>query len=183
MSTSKRLERLPEHSVIGGVAAGLADYFGLDRILIRAILVAGIFLPSFPALLIYIILWIVMPERRFGTMALTQSTNFSNPSNPFSFMANSSSNNRNNSVVGGVVLILLGVFFLLDRWFGIDFRDLWPLILVAVGVWLLFRDRIQKAASPYIGDMTDTTTPTMPTPPAPSASPTLPTTTTDSNTF
>jgi phage shock protein C len=177
MNTStKRLERLPEHRVIGGVAAGLAEYFGTDRILIRALLVAGIFLPHFPALLIYVILWIVMPERRFGTMAPTQTTNFSTPY--FSMSSyNNANNGRNGSIIGGVVLILLGVFFLLDRWFGIDFSDLWPLILVAIGVWLLFRDRIQKAASPYIGDMTDTP----PTPPVPPTSPTMPTT--DSNSF
>ncbi len=178
MSTSKRLERLPDHKVIGGVAAGLADYFGTDRILIRAILVAGIFLPYFPALLIYVILWIAMPERRFGVITPTEPVNFSNLTNPF-FSMSTNANNRSSSIVGGIVLITVGVIFLLDRWFDINMRDLWPLILVAVGVWLLFRDRIQKAASPYIGDMTDTTTATPPTPPT---SPTLPTTT-DSNSF
>ena len=185
-TTTKRLERLPEHRVIGGVAAGLAEYFGTDRILIRTLLVAGIFLPHFPALLIYVILWIVMPERRFGTITLpNQPVNFSNPINPFFSMSNYNANNRNSSVVGGIVLIAVGVIFLLDRWFDINMRDLWPLILVAVGVWLLFRDRIQKAASPYIGDMTDTTTTptTMPTPPVPPTSPTMPTTTPDSNSF
>ncbi len=190
-TATKRLERLPEHRVIGGVAAGLADYFGTDRILIRAILVAGIFLPHFPALLIYVILWIVMPERRFGTMTLpAEPINFSNPVNPFFAMSNYNSNNRSSSVVGGIVLIAVGVIFLLDRWFDINMRDLWPLILVAVGVWLLFRDRIQKAASPYLGDTntTNTNPPTMPTsmpmPPAPPTSPTSPTMpTTDSNSF
>lgn len=176
MNTSKRLERLPEHSVIGGVAAGLADYFGTDRILIRALLVAGIFLPHFPALLIYVILWIVMPERRFGSMAPTQTTNFSTPY--FSMTSYNPNNARNGSIIGGVTLILLGVFFLLDRWFGIDFGDLWPLILVAIGVWLLFRDRIMKNQTFFD---TDTTT-TPPAPPAPPTSPTLPTTT-DSNSF
>jgi phage shock protein C len=154
MNTTKRLERLPEHKVIGGVAAGLAEYFGTDPILIRALLVAGIFLPHFPALLIYVILWIVMPERKFGAMTATNNTtNFSNPN---FFMSNYNSNNRNSSMVGGIVLIALGVIFLLDRWLDIDFGDIWPLILVAVGVWLLFRDRIQKETASFINGPSNT---------------------------
>lgn len=47
------------------------------------------------------------------------------------------------SLIGGAILILLGVLFLIDRYFDIDFGDLWPFILIAVGLWLIFRDRIK----------------------------------------
>ena len=50
-------------------------------------------------------------------------------------------NRDRGSVIGGLVLIVLGVLFLLDNYFDIRFGDLWPLILVAGGVGLLWRSR------------------------------------------
>jgi uncharacterized membrane protein HdeD (DUF308 family) len=46
------------------------------------------------------------------------------------------------SVVAGVMLIILGVLFLVDRYFPqIDFKDLWPFLLIAVGVLIIWRGR------------------------------------------
>ena len=52
-----------EDGWIGGVCGGLADYFGLDPALVRLLFVASILLPG-PQLLIYVILWFVMPDSR-----------------------------------------------------------------------------------------------------------------------
>lgn len=57
---SRRLERDPNNKMIGGVAAGVANYFNLDPTIVRiawaaSILVFGI------GLLLYLIMWIVMP--------------------------------------------------------------------------------------------------------------------------
>ncbi|MDR1406343.1 MAG: DUF2807 domain-containing protein, partial [Prevotellaceae bacterium] len=77
----KRLFRDIDHRVIGGVCSGLGNYFGIDRVFVRlAFAIALVFFPfhhrlfhinhSFPgtiasfALLLYIILWIVMPAAR-----------------------------------------------------------------------------------------------------------------------
>lgn len=63
MAMAKRLFRSQE-KVIGGVCAGLADYLGLDPTLVRAgYLVLSILSAAFPGVLVYIILWIIMPER------------------------------------------------------------------------------------------------------------------------
>ena len=60
---SKRLYRSP-NKAIGGVCAGIADYFELDPVLVRiAYLLISIFSAGFPGTLVYIILWIVVPER------------------------------------------------------------------------------------------------------------------------
>ncbi|RIV21409.1 PspC domain-containing protein [Fibrisoma montanum] len=148
---STPLERIPGEAMIGGVAAGLARHFGWNRTVVRLIFIAGIFLPHFPALLIYIILWIAMPKQAFGT-SLNQVTVYSNP--VFSMQPYNPNNptSSNGSVVGGIVLIVLGVLFLLDRWFDIDFGDLWPFILIAVGLWLIFRDRMK---TPYDSNNTN----------------------------
>lgn len=50
--------------VIAGVCAGLAEYFGWDIALVRLIyLLVSIFSAAFPGIIVYVILWIVMPER------------------------------------------------------------------------------------------------------------------------
>ncbi|MBD2702360.1 PspC domain-containing protein [Spirosoma sp. BT702] len=139
---NKRLERIADQAQLGGVCAGLADYFGIDRALVRVLFVIGIFLPHFPAIIIYIILWIALPERR-SDGAVVQSTAFSNPyfsMNPYNPNKPAS---PDRSLVGGAVLIILGIIFLLDRYLDIDFGDLWPFFLIAIGLWLIFKDRIK----------------------------------------
>lgn len=61
--TTKRLYRSASESMIGGVAAGLADYFNIDKAVVRLLFVLAIFLPiNFPVIITYIILWIAMPK-------------------------------------------------------------------------------------------------------------------------
>ena len=52
--------------MLGGVVAGLANYFGLDVSLARVIYVVGsICSVAFPGILVYILLWIVIPEEDY----------------------------------------------------------------------------------------------------------------------
>jgi len=48
--------------MIGGVCAGIADYFGWDITLVRIIYVLVTFFTAFSGGLVYLILWLVMPE-------------------------------------------------------------------------------------------------------------------------
>ncbi len=57
----KKMYRNPEHKVLGGVAGGLAVYFGTDLTIVRLLFVLSIFLGG-SGLIIYIILWIITPE-------------------------------------------------------------------------------------------------------------------------
>lgn len=59
--TQSKLVRPREGRMIAGVAAGLADRFGISRTTMRVIFVASMLLPG-PQILIYLILWIVIPE-------------------------------------------------------------------------------------------------------------------------
>ena len=62
MAMAKRLYRSRE-KVIGGVCAGIAEYLGLDPTLVRAgYLVLSLLSAAFPGVLVYIILWVIMPE-------------------------------------------------------------------------------------------------------------------------
>ncbi|MGH8177612.1 MAG: PspC domain-containing protein [Steroidobacter sp.] len=58
------LRRSRSNRWIAGVVAGLADYFGIEVTLARVLYaLISIFSAAFPGILVYIILWIVVPER------------------------------------------------------------------------------------------------------------------------
>ena len=59
----KKLQRITSEKVLGGVAAGLADYFGIDKVIVRVLFVLAVFVPiPFHIILAYIVLWIAMPK-------------------------------------------------------------------------------------------------------------------------
>ncbi len=59
--TSRRLYRDPENSVIGGVCGGLSAYFAVDPIIFRLLFVIFFFAGG-ASILVYVILWIVLPR-------------------------------------------------------------------------------------------------------------------------
>ncbi len=60
---SKQLFRDPDNKYIGGVCSGLGAYFHIDPTLIRLIFVLFLFLYA-SSILVYIVLWIVIPRAR-----------------------------------------------------------------------------------------------------------------------
>lgn len=56
----KRLYRDPDNRVIGGVCSGMGAYWNIDPIIIRILFVIAFFWGA--GLLVYIILWIVIPQ-------------------------------------------------------------------------------------------------------------------------
>ena len=60
--TTQRLSR-SRNKVIAGVCGGIANYLGWDPALVRILyLIISIMSAAFPGTLVYIILWIVMPN-------------------------------------------------------------------------------------------------------------------------
>lgn len=63
MSTEKQLRR-SNNRVLGGVCAGLADYFVLDPTWVRlGYVLISVLSAAFPGILVYIILWAVIPSK------------------------------------------------------------------------------------------------------------------------
>ena len=60
-SQTPRLVRPKDDRMIAGVAAGLADRFGMSHGVMRLLFVLSLILPG-PQVLIYIVLWVIMPE-------------------------------------------------------------------------------------------------------------------------
>ena len=57
------LRRSRSNRMVAGVVAGLAEYVGMDVTLARVLFVlASIVSAAFPGVIVYLILWAVMPE-------------------------------------------------------------------------------------------------------------------------
>lgn len=57
------LRRSRSNRLIAGVVGGLAKYFGIDPTLARVIYVVGsVVSVAFPGILVYILLWAIVPE-------------------------------------------------------------------------------------------------------------------------
>jgi phage shock protein C len=62
MSNGRRLTR-SRNKMIAGVCAGIAEYFGWDVTLFRVVFVlVSILSVAFPGILVYLVLWVVMPR-------------------------------------------------------------------------------------------------------------------------
>jgi phage shock protein C len=56
------LTRPRQGAIIAGVCAGLADWFGMSRFVVRLLFVLSCLLPG-PQFVLYLVLWAVMPRR------------------------------------------------------------------------------------------------------------------------
>jgi len=153
----KKLYRDEHRKVIGGVCAGLADYFGIDVSIVRLVFVLTLILKGGGGL-IYIIMWIVLPKKNY---TFTPGVHYTVPPaspygqpNPYQqpvppFVPQKGPTTA--GIIGGLVLILLGAGFLLDEFNIIpdwSFDQWWPVILVVVGIALIFTGRTKQHAAP-----------------------------------
>ena len=138
------LYRSTNDQVIGGVSAGIADYLNTDPTIIRILFVA-VALFGGGGVLIYAILWIVLPQRE--TPLFNQSKNINNmekiddnqdPNKNFDPQKQWNHPKNDGSLIAGIILITLGLIFLADRFLPrIDFGDLWPVILLVAGIVMI----------------------------------------------
>jgi phage shock protein PspC (stress-responsive transcriptional regulator) len=62
-ATGNKLYRSSSNRIIAGVCGGIAEWLGWSPTLVRVLYVVGSILSvAFPGILVYIILWIVMPK-------------------------------------------------------------------------------------------------------------------------
>ncbi|MCR5013145.1 MAG: PspC domain-containing protein [Bacteroidales bacterium] len=128
MDNNKRLERDTRNKAIGGVCSGLANYFDMDPAFWR-VLFFLLFVFGGSGLLIYIILWAVMPEKKdYGTVdePIQQAAGMD---------VVSEQRRKNNNMATGLVLIALGLIFLFAQYIPeISWRTVWPILLIILGL-------------------------------------------------
>ena len=140
-----RLYRSHKNSVIGGVCGGLGDYLNTDPLVFR-ILFAVAFLVGGSGFLVYVILWIVIPQEEIPVINASKNNDMENETKTDDIKTDSMEEQKkpqknDGNLWGGLILITLGAIFLIDRFVPrIDFGDLWPLILIVVGVILISKN-------------------------------------------
>ena len=140
--------------IIGGVCAGLAQYFGVSPLLLRDIFILWA-LASGTGVTAYIILWIILPEkqavRRSRQEALRHNINEIRAEAKeigkdiqaiFGGMDETRPVQTKRIMLLGSLLVLMGLIFLADNlhllgWFQLE--HLWPIVLILMGIVLLQR--------------------------------------------
>jgi phage shock protein C len=143
---SGRLERSRTNRVISGVCGGIAEYLDIDATFVRVVMVILAF-PFGVGILIYFVLLFLMPNpgeaTPFVRPAATDQTTAMDPANPVLPVAPRVVDpmvmeRRRNGI--GLVLVAVGVVFLLGNvgaFRFVDLRYVWPLVLIALGVYLV----------------------------------------------
>ena len=63
VNPGKALVRSRRDRMVAGVCAGIAEWLGWDPTVVRVMyVIASVFSVAFPGILVYVILWAVMPE-------------------------------------------------------------------------------------------------------------------------
>ena len=124
-----KLYRSRESSIIAGVCGGMGEYFNIDPVIVRIIFIL-MMLPYGIGLLIYLFCWITVPLRP-DTMEVEQ--------------VESIDRKQMRKYLPGLVLIILGLIFLFSKlWDWVSFAFLWPLALIILGGYLIYRSMSQK---------------------------------------
>ena len=73
MTTTPVLQRPRSGRVIAGVCAGLANRFGWNANIVRILFILSLLLPG-PQLIVYIVMWIVIPQEAQVVVAAAPTT-------------------------------------------------------------------------------------------------------------
>jgi phage shock protein C len=145
MEETKRLYRSCKDKILGGVAGGLGEYFGIDPTIIRLIIVLLVF--SGFGVLAYLIAWIVIPLDPSCETKKTASDEIKESAEKFASSVkdavNDTSTKKNNKTNDakfwvGIVIVALGTMFIFQNLLGLNFwSNFWPLILISVGIVII----------------------------------------------
>jgi phage shock protein PspC (stress-responsive transcriptional regulator) len=146
MHVNRRLYRCREDRRLGGVAAGVAEFFDLDPTLVRVLWFLSIFAGGF-SILLYVGLWIIVPLEPLpaggpsspGTSDTTAMP-VVRPEPEGHRHAPRGDGSGRVATFFGIVLILFGALALIDAllpsWTD-AWRYLWPLFFVGIGAVLV----------------------------------------------
>ncbi len=170
----KVLRRSSDDGVLGGVSVGLGRYLGIDPVIVRIVFIASLFVGGI-GIVAYIAAWLLVPDEddraAFRPRRLGSSDDLTR--------------------VIGIVLVFFAATLVVGHWSWAG-EIVFPLMLVAAGVWLLLRRGvtddetgaldpenapgadIQLGGHGDAGGAPYTAAPTIAPPPAPPSSPPKP---------
>jgi phage shock protein C len=142
MQVNRRLYRCRHDRRLGGVAAGVAEFFGLDPTLVRLLWVVSIFFGGI-SLLLYFGMWIIVP---LEPVSADESAAAADPATatgdasaaPEGHRHQPHGDGRWTTILGGI-LILFGTLALVDRFLpALDVEHfVVPAIMIGIGAYLV----------------------------------------------
>jgi phage shock protein PspC (stress-responsive transcriptional regulator) len=143
---SQGLYRSRKDRVFGGVAGGIARSLNADPAIVRLIFAILVIFGG-GGLLLYLILWIAIPDEPYEFFQENKIMNESKPdgettadSMPSATPAYQSRRN-NGALIAGLILIAVGALFLIDRFLPeikFHLNDFWPVVIVIAGFALIY---------------------------------------------
>jgi phage shock protein PspC (stress-responsive transcriptional regulator) len=145
-----KLYRSPTDKMIGGVCGGLGAYLAIDPVLIRLFFVL-LTLGGGSGIVIYMIMWILIPypDQNLAASAETikagaEEIAARGRALGADMRVTLQGDNPQAGLIIGAALVLLGLVFLGQSlriaWLSwLDFGVLWPMLLIAGGVTLIWR--------------------------------------------
>lgn len=145
---TRRLYRSRTDTVLGGVAAGVANYLNTDPALVRIAWAILVPLTGGVALLAYIVAWIAVPEEPRPMMPAVgmpppEGGDATVEGEPVATSWSAPVEERRHDggragIVVGLGLVLLGLWFLARSYLpDIDWGLIWPIVIVGIGVLIL----------------------------------------------
>lgn len=144
MEQPKRLTRSISNKVIAGVCGGLGEYFNIDPTILRILFVALVVWGG-SGVLLYIVLWLVIPEA--GKESLPAEQRIEQAGKEMGAkaqdMAKSLQTNRlSGAVIVGAILIVIGVSSVIQAyvpWRIFRWEVFWPILLIVFGLSLMIK--------------------------------------------
>jgi len=116
------------------VCGGLAEYLDIDPALVRLIVLLLAFANGI-GFVFYFVAWLVIPQEPVERRDSALSEETGEGGVQYSVDPHEK---RNSRIWVGIILIVTGVIFLMSNYMPwLSWSNLWPLILVAVGIYLI----------------------------------------------
>jgi len=139
--------------MVAGVCGGIAEYFAIDSTLVRLLAVLVVLLGG-AGVVAYIIAWIIIPKNpeQISDEAFNKRENIKEKikkgaenvigevKDHFESGESKNGSEKNKRILGGIIVIVIGLLFLLNSFFPwVGWGNLWPLILIAIGIAIMIQ--------------------------------------------
>lgn len=153
-TTPKRLVRSNTDKFVAGVCGGIANYFEIDSIIVRIVFLLITFSGG-AGVLIYVILWVIMPEvgdEKLSNEEVAEKNSKQLEKKFEEVVENIDTKNGKNiaQAIFGILILFFGIYLLLNN-FGLghylsvfwNLGRFWPVLVIFFGFYILFKKNEQ----------------------------------------
>lgn len=139
----KTLYRSCKNRILGGVAAGLGEYFNVDATLMRLLFVISV-IPGGVGIIIYLASWLIVPnDPECDIHHKKPEEEIKEAAEDFAKQAKENfkeARHGDAKAIIGSVIVIIGALLLIRNLTGIDvWENFWPLALIIIGLAILLR--------------------------------------------